>query len=82
MKSKPRSCDVPVQIEWDVVADADRYGIIVMPEGGHCQEIETTDTRIIVKVPANTTTLIYVTSMRGQLVSLSPAQMHVYVSRW
>jgi hypothetical protein len=82
MKSKPPCCDVPVLIEWDAVADADRYGVIVKPEGADCRESETTDPRIIVRIPTNRMTLVYVTSMRGQLVSLSPAQMQVYVSRW
>ena len=82
MKSKPPCCDVPVLIEWDAVSDADRYGVIVKPEGADCKDVETTDHRIIVKIPINTMTLIYVTSMRGQLVSLPSEQMHIYVSRW
>lgn len=81
MKSKP-CCDVPVLIEWDAVSDADRYGVIVKPEGADCKDVETTDHCIIVKIPINTMTLIYVTSMRGQLVSLPSEQMHIYVSRW
>lgn len=73
---------VPIAIEWDAVEDADRYAVYVQPDGGPCIETETVKPRIIIQVPANIQTLVYVTSRKGQLESISSAEMRVYVTRW
>jgi hypothetical protein len=73
---------VPISIAWDVVPDADRYAVYVCPEGGPCAETETDKPAIVVQVPVQVQTLIYVTSRQGQLESISSEKMHVYVTRW
>lgn len=73
---------VPVTIKWNVVPEADRYTVYVQPGGGHITALETVNPSVIIQIPENTPTLVYITYRQGDLESITCEEMHVYIRRW